>query len=448
MNYPQAIKYLESFTDYEKSSGIAYNADNYDLRRMAALLNLLNNPHIKRKTIHIAGTKGKGSTSAMISNVLSCAGFKTGLFTSPHLVSWQERIAINGNSIPRSDFARLVTFIKPRVAQVNNKAQFGKLTTFEVLTALAFCYFQEEAIDFQVLETGMGGRLDSTNVVGNPDICIITSISMDHIQILGDTLTKIAIEKAGIIKPRCTVISAPQMPEVLKVIKNKCNEENVPLLLAGRDITWNQRAWDLNGQTFSVNGKLSNYDVTIPLLGDYQMENAALAIASIEVLIQKGIPINCTHIMCGLSKVKWPARMQIINKEPLIIIDGAHNPYSLREVIKSIKKLFAYKKVFVIFGASKDKDIKGMAKEMTGFADSLFLTHSMHGRSADLKNLVALFEDTNLNYTTSDNVKEALSKALLLAGKNDLILATGSLFLASDVCKEYKYVNITKQSKS
>jgi len=437
MQYTQATNYIESLTDYEKSSAVVYNATNYDLRRVEILLSALGNPHRGRRTIHIAGTKGKGSTSAMIASILSCAGYCSGLFTSPHLYSWQERIAVNGRPVSQRDFARLVTAIKPHVQAVNKEERFGRLTTFEALVAMAFLYFREKAAVFQVLETGMGGRLDATNIVG-PGICIITSISLDHTQVLGNTLAEIAGEKAGIIKHGCTVISAPQPPEADAVIKERCRLLNARLIRVGRDVTWSHISSDSQGQSFSVKGILKQYGLIIPLLGDYQMENACLAIAAIEALQQQGVSINCTEIANGLSRVKWPARLQILNRFPLLIIDGAHNVYSINRLIESIRKYFSYRKVYVIFGSSRDKDIEGMAKELCGFADNVILTSSIHPRAASTDYLEQIFAASGITVDKKQDASQSLAVALAETGKDDLILATGSLFLAADIQKAFK----------
>ena len=437
MDYSEAEKYLQGLTDYEKSTSILYNAENYDLRRMRLLLNTLGNPHKGIKTIHIAGTKGKGSTAAMISSILISAGYPTGRFTSPHLFSWQERIAINNRPITKRDFARMASLVQPHVRTINSEERFGRLTTFEALTAMAFCYFREKKIDFQVLETGMGGRLDATNVIEGPEVCIITSISLDHTQILGDTLAQIAGEKAGIIKPGCTVISAPQPAEALVVIENKRRAMNTLFILAGRDIRWESRGSTLSRQVFSIQSKLRNYQLSLHLLGDFQMENAALAIAAIEVLEENGTEIDRTHIVRGLSNVKWPARLQVLNHAPLLIIDGAHNPYSIKKVIESIKKYFHYKRTSVIFGSSQDKDIEGMANELSGFADHVILASSPHPRAATTDYLTAIFQKSGMQTIVAGTMGEALSCALTDSGKDDLILATGSLFLAAAIQKEF-----------
>jgi dihydrofolate synthase / folylpolyglutamate synthase len=432
LNYTQSTVYLESLTNYEKSPAARYDASNFDLRRMELLLADLGNPQTGRKTVHIAGTKGKGSTAAIVASILRTAGYCCGLFTSPHLYSWQERINVGGRPIPQKDFARLVNLARPLVEKINQSARFGCLTTFEVLTAMAFLHFRERGAGFQVLETGMGGRLDATNVV-TPDVCVLTSISLDHTQVLGSTLAKIAGEKAGIIKPGCTVVSAPQDPAAGSVIRARCGELAGQLIQAGEDIKWVPISGNLTSQTFQVAGQMRKYRVRLPLLGDFQMENAALAIAAIETLQRQGVNITYKDIIRGVSRVKWPARMQILGLSPLIIIDGAHNAYSIRRVVESIRKHFVYTRAYVIFGSSNDKDIAGMAGELEGFADRLILTSSRHARAAPVDNLHKLLGNSKLNISREPDAGKSLSAALSMAGKGDLILATGSLFLAAEI---------------
>jgi len=431
LNYTQSTVYIESLTNYEKSPAARYDASNFDLRRMGLLLAALGNPQAGRKTIHIAGTKGKGSTAAMAAGILRTAGYCSGLFTSPHLYSWQERIRVNGRPVAQKDFARLVNMARPHVEEINKGARFGCLTTFEVLTAIAFLYFREKGAAFQVLETGMGGRLDATNVV-KPDVCVLTSISLDHTRVLGNTLAKIAGEKAGIIKPGCTVVSAPQVAAAGAVIKAKCRELDATLIQAGKDIKWTPISNNLTSQTFQVDGLLRKYRIRLPLLGDFQMENASLAIAAIEILRQQGAHITCGDILWGLGRVRWPARMQILSLSPPVIIDGAHNPYSVKRLVESIRKYFKYSRAYVIFGSSIDKDITGMGSELEGFADRVILTSSHHDRAASVDYLKKLLNNSNLNISHELDAVKSLSAALSIASEGDIILATGSLFLAAE----------------
>ncbi len=432
LNYTQSITYIESLTNYETSPASRYDASNFDMRRMGLLLAALGSPQAGRKTVHIAGTKGKGSTAAMAAAILKAAGHCTGLFTSPHLYSWQERIKVNGRCIAQKDFARLVNMVRPHVEEINSSARFGCLTTFEVLTAIAFLHFREKGAAFQVMETGMGGRLDATNVV-KPDVCILTSISLDHTQVLGHTLAEIAGEKAGIIKPGCTVVNAPQATAAGSVIQAKCKAQDAALIQAGKDVNWTPISKNLAFQTFQVDGLLRKYRIRLPLLGDFQMENASLAVAAIEILQQQGAHITCEDTLQGLGHVKWPARMQIIGLSPPVIIDGAHNAYSVRRLVESIRKYFTYSRAFVIFGSSGDKDISGMGSALEGFADHVILTSSNHARAAPADYLKKLLKNSKLNISHEPDAAKSLSAALAMAGKKDIILATGSLFLAAEI---------------
>jgi dihydrofolate synthase/folylpolyglutamate synthase len=432
MDYRQAEEYILGFTDYEKIPGIAYTAANYDLRRMEKLLQPLGNPHLGTKTVHIAGTKGKGSTSAMVAQALITAGYKTGLFTSPHLHTLRERIRINGALITEPDFASMVTALKPIVDAVNQEADFGQLTTFEILTAAVFAYFKKNKVDFQVLEVGLGGRLDATNVVtGN--VCIITSLSLDHTEILGNSLAKIAAEKAGIIKPGCTVVSSPQVKEATEIIKEVCHRQGARLIQVGKDVTWKRTDWDLHHQSLIVQTKTGKYDLTIPLIGNHQLENAAAAVAALEALAHFGTTIPPQSIAQGFSQVSWPGRLQILRYEPTVVVDGAHNAYSMQKSVEAIKEYFEYNRCFVIFGTSCDKDIPGMAQELKQIAaHQTILTTSSHPRAASISTLAEEFARLNIEATETRNVPEALSQTLAVASRKDLILVTGSLFVVAE----------------
>jgi len=431
MNYRQAEKYILSFTDYEKIPGIAYTSANYDLRRMEKLLQPLGNPHLGTKTVHIAGTKGKGSTAAMISQVLMTAGYKTGLFTSPHLHTLRERVRINGTMISEADFAALVTKLKPIVEKVNKEAAYGALTTFEILTAVIFAYFKKSGVDFQVLEVGLGGRLDATNVA-KADVCVITSISLDHTEILGDAVAKIAAEKAGIIKPGCMVVSAPQVKEAEKVIEQACRQKRAKLIQAGKDITWQKTDGDLHQQNLKIEGRTGSYDLTIPLLGDHQLENAATALAALEGLICLGAKISAQNIAQGFSQVSWPGRLQILSHEPMVVVDGAHNAYSMRKLVESIRNHFTCNRCFVIFGTSCDKDIPGMAQELRPLTDNIIITSSSHPRAASISILVEEFAKQGIKANVIENISTAISEALAVTQKTGLILVTGSLFVVAE----------------
>ncbi len=437
MDYRQAEAYVLSFTDYEKTPGIAYTSANYDLRRMEKLLEPLGNPHLSTKTVHIAGTKGKGSTAAMIAQVLHTAGYKTGLFTSPHLLTLRERAKINNALISEAEFASIVTRLQPLVERMNKEAAYGALTTFEILTAAAFAYFQQNSVDFQVLEVGLGGRLDATNVARG-DVCVITSISLDHTEVLGNTIAKIAAEKAGIIKPGSTVVNFPQQPEALEIIEQTSHQQKTKMIQVGRDITWRRTGGDLSHQSLLVTGKDADYSLTIPLIGDYQLENAAAAVAALEALNHLGAKIPREAIIQGLNRVDWPGRLQILRDKPLVVVDGAHNAYSMQKLIEATRKYFTYDRCFVIFGTSCDKDTPGMAQELSAFTPHIIVTSSAHPRAARIPVIVEAFSQQGREVAIAKSVAEAIAQALSLAQKSDLILVTGSLFVVAETISYYQ----------
>ena len=356
MDYQQAIDYLASYTDYEVVPRLAHNAANYDLRRVEELLSRLNNPHLKAKSVHIAGTNGKGSVAAMIASALTFSGYTTGLYTSPHLHTWRERIRVNGELISESELTALVEELRPEVEAVNQRAAYGRLTTFELLTTLAFVHFVAKAADFQVLEVGLGGKFDATNVI-NPEVSVITSISLDHAEVLGNSLAEIAAEKAGIIKPGSVVITSPQLDEAARVIEDTCFSCGVQLIRVGSDVTWQSLGFTTNQQRLQVVGRLGSYELSIPLLGQHQLANAATAVAALEILAMKGFNISRDSIADGLARVSWPGRLQIISHSPLIVVDGAHNPDAARRLRESLEQYFNFERVILIIGASDDKDI-------------------------------------------------------------------------------------------
>jgi dihydrofolate synthase/folylpolyglutamate synthase len=436
MNFVEAEQYLYSFTDYEKVPGIAYTAANYDLRRMEVLLEPLGRPHLGTPTIHIAGTKGKGSTASMIASILVTAGYKTGLFTSPHLHTIRERARIDNTLISEPELAAIVTEIRPIVERINKENSFGQLTTFEVLTAAVFTYFKRNRVDFQVLEVGLGGRLDATNVA-NGDICIITSISLDHTAVLGDTLVKIAGEKAGIIKEDSVVINFPQKPEVTEVIRKTCQRLGCPMIQIGKDVGWQRTGGDLHRQLCIIKTVKSTYELELPLLGDYQMENAAGAVAAIEVVNENGTDISREQIQTGIKNVDWPGRLQVLQEKPLVIADGAHNAYSMSKLIEALKKYIEHNRCFVIVGSSVDKDIAGMAQELAAFTSNISVTSSHHPRAASTKDVTEKFRKTGVVVSEAENTGEAIAKCLATTDKDDLIVVTGSLFVVAEAIEYF-----------
>jgi dihydrofolate synthase/folylpolyglutamate synthase len=430
MNYQAALDYILNFADYER---LPRSAVIFDLRRMEMLLEKLGNPQDRARSIHVAGTKGKGSTCAMISSILTNAGYKTGLYTSPHLHSFTERIQVDGDPINEAEFAKLVEVLQPEVEAVNQFGAFGQLTTFELLTALAFLCFRKEEVDFQVLETGLGGRLDATNVVGKPKVSVITSISFDHMEVLGNTLTQIATEKAGIIKPGSIVICSPQFPEAMRVIERVCSELGVKLVKVGNEVSWHSQAFSGEGQSFQLNGIIGKYDLSLPLLGEHQLENATTAVAAVETLADLGVNISTESIVTGLARVHWPGRLQILKRKPWFIVDGAHNVYSAKRLVEALKRYFNFDRMVLILGVSSDKDVRGIVAELASHANTVIVTRSHHPRSVEPTELATEFWNWGIKPEITEDVTSAIELALARATPRDLICATGSIFIVAEV---------------
>ena len=432
MNYSQAEEYLNTFVNYEQIPGISYAQAGYSLRHVEELLNRMANPQLAARTIHIAGTKGKGSVVAMIAQALSSSGYKTGRYTSPHFHTLRERITIDGHLISEAEFAAAMTEVKPFIESMRQDTSFRQLTYFEALTALAFAYFRKKEVDFQVLEVGLGGRLDATNVVANPAVCIITSISLDHTQLLGDTLEEIAREKAGIIKSGCWAVISPQPPEASSVITDICREKKAKVVQVGKDITWHKTGGDLHHQSLAIDGRTGKYQISIPLLGDFQLENAAASVAALEILSSEGFDISAANIAQGLAQVKWPGRFQILRQHPTLLVDGAHNVASMRRLVDNIRAYFAHKRILLVLGISCDKDIPGIINELVSISPQVIVTQASHSRAAPPATLAAEFAKRGIEPETKETVTEAISRALALASTTDVICATGSLFVVAE----------------
>jgi len=440
-HYQQALDYIYSFIDYEREPR-PRDAAHYDLRRMEELLARLGNPHLKARTVHIAGSKGKGSVAAMIASALTASGYTTGLNTSPHLHTFNERIRVDNKLISNEEIVALVGKLKPEVEVVNEKATYGQLTTFELTTALGFAYFKQKGVDFQVIEVGLGGRLDATNVV-QPEVCIITSISLDHTEVLGNTLTEIATEKAGIIKPNSIVVSSPHVEEVDRIIEETCLGCKAELVRVGSDVTWQSLGFDYSRQSLSVKGRLGSYELSIPLLGQHQLENAATAVAALEVLAKKGFHISTDSISNGLAQVRWPGRLQVLSRHPLLVVDGAHNPDSARKLKQSLEQYFEFDRAILIIGLSADKDIAGIVSELVPLFDKVIATHSIHPRAMPTASVVAEFSRHGVEAPAAEDISEALPLALRLAGENDLICVTGSLFVVAGAIEQAEALGLT-----
>lgn len=422
---------LLGLVDFERFKGRNKPRGKFDLRRMKALLETLGNPERDVPTVHIAGTKGKGSTAALVTSVLASQGYNVGTYTSPHLHTFRERIAINGIPISEKAFCSLLEKVWIQIEKLD-VSNMGNVTVFEALTAMAFLHFHEVNSDFHVLEVGLGGRLDSTNVV-SPMVCVITSLSLDHTAILGETIEQIAQEKAGIIKFGTKVISARQDPKAMKEIRNICAIKSSFLTEVGSDIIYESGQYNLKGQSFRVRSKRNNYDLWMPLLGDHQLENAAIAVGVVEAVTEEGWSIDARALETGFMNVSWPCRMEALEENPLVIADGAHNPDAMTKVREFAMKYLKGRRPVVIFGASKDKNVAGMMDELVPLNPIIISTRARHPRYVNVEDLTLGFRSRGLEVFEGKNVPEAMKIAKAVRKGEDYVLATGSLFVAAEV---------------
>jgi dihydrofolate synthase/folylpolyglutamate synthase len=432
--YHEALAYLDQFANYELTRSVRYAPETFDLSRMEHLLSRLADPYRMYKVIHVAGTKGKGSTCLMIESVLRVAGYRTGLYTSPHMHTFRERIQVGGHKIERNEVAELVDELEPHIAAVPG------LTWFEIVTAMGLLYLARKKVDVAVIEVGLGGRLDATNVV-RPQVSVITSLSFDHTAWLGNTLPQIAFEKAGIIKPGVPVVSAPQQLGALDVIERVCAERQTPLVLVGREWLYTPGQIDTYGQWFARMRPdwFKNFWPTpefywIPLLGRHQIVNATVALAVLDQLRDFGLAITPDAVEEGLRVVHWPGRMQVLSREPLIVADGAHNGESAQRLVAALHEWFPDRKWTLVFGASSDKDFSAMFDALLPMSSRAIMTRAQTARAADLERLAELAAPHIARVEVSGSVADALGLALQDAQRDEhaAVIVTGSLFVAAD----------------
>ncbi|MBI5936049.1 MAG: bifunctional folylpolyglutamate synthase/dihydrofolate synthase [Chloroflexi bacterium] len=433
-HYNQALDYLYSFVDYSLKHVSELAKADFNLDRMFALMESLGNPQANYPIIHVAGTKGKGSTSALCASALTAAGYKVGLYTSPHLEDYCERIQIDGSPLTHGGLAALVDAIRPFVERV------PKLTTFEITTALAFLAFAQQNVDAAVIEVGLGGRLDATNIV-TPRVSVITSLSMDHMAVLGDTLAKIAGEKAGIIKEGVPVVSSPQKDEALEVVERVAKERGAPIKVVGKDVKFEPVSSSLNGQSFRVtdNAERLTLNVQLPLLGSHQVINAATAYAALKA---SGLNVSDEAIQKGFSQVKWRARFEVARREPPVIFDSAHNDDSFARLRETLEAFFPGRPVTLILGASEDKNLAGMLREMKPKIRKLIVTRADHPRALEVETIQKLADTLEVSNEAATPVASALARALELSSLDgSIVLSAGSMFVTAEVMAAWKKVS-------
>lgn len=430
-SYKEAIKYLYARTDYEKQSHLRYNVTTFNLDRMKKLLSRLGNPHKKIATVHIAGTKGKGSTATMLAKMLESNDYTVGLYTSPHVVHLHERIVVNSKMISDSEMLGLLNRI---YAPVEKMAENGAPTFFEIMTALAFMYFVDKKVDIAVIETGLGGRLDSTNVI-QPKVVGITSLSIDHQSQLGNTISSIAKEKAGVFKRGVPIVTVQQDPEAMRVLKSQAAAVKAPLSATGKDIDFSYRfetSREHGPHTrICLTTKTSKFEhLRMPLHGKHQAINCGLALAMLDKLKSSGYKIDNDKAIQGLGKVWLPGRMEMICDDPRIMIDAAHNAASIQALMLAIGQNVPYDSMVVIFGCNNDKDIAGMLDKLRYGADKVIFTRSNSAKAMPPEDLADMYtEMCGKMCQTAASLGQALALARSAVGKEDLICITGSFYL-------------------
>ncbi|MCC6285897.1 MAG: bifunctional folylpolyglutamate synthase/dihydrofolate synthase [Phycisphaerales bacterium] len=435
-DFDSALEYLNSRISFEHSGPAHFPQDAFRLDRMVALLERLGDPHRNIRTIHVAGSKGKGSTVEMIAACLGASGHAPGVYTSPHLVHVRERIRIGASEINPAEFARLARAVAEAEAELPESA--GRLTYFEALTALAFRYFADEAVDAAVIEVGLGGRLDSTNVIV-PEVCAITEIQLEHTQVLGDTLAKIAFEKAGIMKRAVPCYTVPQAPEVMEVFKARAEEVGCPLFVLGESVEYSYRFGSAPGRgphvkvsILSPRGNLEH--MPVPFKGHHQAHNCGLALAVIDRLRERGYDASERTVAQGLERTQVAGRMETVWTEPRIIIDGAHTPESIEALVKAIGAHHRYDSMVAVFGCAGDKNIDAMLDRLALGADKVIFTRAEgSGRAADPHDLLKRFSERGGKMCqVAGSVKEAINLAARAVDRGDIICVTGSFYIAGE----------------
>lgn len=421
--YQSALDYIFSFVDFSKTHTANLAPENFNLDRMRSLLERLGNPHQAYPSIHIAGTKGKGSTSALCSSALSAAGYKTGLYTSPHLQDFSERIQINCEPIAQDALVSLLERIRHHIESVPG------ISTFEIMTALAMQHFADEKVDAAVLEVGLGGRLDATNVV-TPLVSVITSISIDHVPILGSTLAEIASEKAGIIKPGIPVVVAPQKSEANLAIRSIAAKQNAPLITVGKEVEFKAGSFAIGRQELVIRDQHTPWTtLAIPLLGLHQIENAATAWTALRSAAESGLNISDDAIRRGFAEVKWPGRFEILRRSPTVILDAAHNADSALRLTETLDQYFPDQPLHLVVGFSGDKAIADFLKPFAGRTKQVIATRSVHPRALDPEALREIAAEIGMMVTCTQNIEEALELGLEGLKNEDVLLVTGSVFV-------------------
>lgn len=422
MDYKEAMEYINCTAKFGSNLG---------LLRIKKLLEYMGNPEKDIKCIHVAGTNGKGSVSSMISRILADSGLKVGTYTSPHLERFTERITINDKEIPEDDVARIISSMEPIINRIIGEG-YEHPTEFEIITAMMFKYFSENKIDCGVIEVGLGGRLDATNVI-TPLISVITTISIDHVDILGDTLGKIAYEKAGIIKEHGTVVVYPQEAEANEVIKRVCSESKATMIAVKSEGVI-LKSHSIDGQIFDLDINGESYEnLSIKLLGRHQLLNAKTAITAVKALSIFKIHIDKSSVYKGLSNVRWPGRLEVMGGDPIILLDGAHNLQGIESLVDALKIYFKYNKLVLVMGVLRDKEVREMCEKIMPLADTIITTLPTSHRALPAQELDKIAASFCSDIFTFPHSEDAYRKGIEKTNKGDLLLFCGSLYMIGNI---------------
>jgi len=431
MNYAQALEFILSLPDMERfDSGPGSRV--MSLETMRSLLGRLHDPHRGRKTVHITGSKGKGSTSSFIASILSQAGVATGLYTSPHLGCYRERIAVNLRALSEEQFARGLETVRPAI-EAEHAGGSGPVSTFGAMNALFFHSAREHKADFQVVEVGLGGTYDGTNVFDLKEVAVVTAISLEHTAILGDSPAKIAANKAGIIVPGClTVLARQRDPSVKAVIAERCAQVGSELVDVAQLYSWALLDHDRSGQTFVLRGPHGEQVLSLSMLGAHQLDNAVTAVAVVEALNKRQLPVTSEQIKRGLATVRLPGRLELISMVPPVVVDGAHNGESMENLCRALRLHFPAERYMFVLGVNADKDLGGMLNHLSGMGRTIVCTRSGSARALDPGQIAGEARKVGLETIVSESVAEAVDQALRLRSADEVICVTGSLHVAAE----------------
>jgi dihydrofolate synthase/folylpolyglutamate synthase len=422
MTDAEAIEYIHSLKRFGSRPGLA---------RVRALLDRLGSPERKLKFIHIAGTNGKGSVTKLCTTALEDAGYSVGMYTSPYLTAFSERIQVQGAEIAGNRLGEWITRLKPMVEEIERDQELGPVTEFELITVLALAHYASVGVDFVTFEVGLGGRLDATNVV-TPLVSVITNIGWDHMEVLGNTLGAIAGEKAGIIKPGVPVVTGTRAPEALDVIEGVAREHHSRCVVIDRDFTYERLRYDSSGQDLIFRDQRGDLPLHIKLLGEHQCENAAVAAGALMELQQQGISIPDEAIQSGFARAEWAGRLEVMRRDPLVVIDGAHNTHGVAALVKAVPEYFRYHRLYMVLGILKDKQVDEMLQMLLPLADEVAICAPEYGRASSPDTLAAKVATYGKTPYVGKSVRDAVGWGIAQAKPEDMVLVAGSLYTVAE----------------